>query len=83
MVLISIYLAVTAHCDSALCQLQARLPVLFSLSPRACCLQTLAPQCLAGERSIEDSATCWLCCVVVTAQSMTVHCRPCVRSVLC
>ena len=59
-------LAVTAHCDSALYRLQARVPVLLSSSPRAYCVRLLVQKSLAGQRSVEDPATCWLCYIIVT-----------------
>ena len=81
-VFISLRLAVVAHCDSALCPLQARVPVLLSPSCRAYCGRWLVQKCLAAERSVQDSATCRLCHIIVAVQSMTVHCRPCVRIIL-
>ena len=62
--------------------LQARLPVLLSPSCRAYCGRWLVQKCLAAERSVQDSATCRLCHIIVAVQSMTVHCRPCVLIIL-
>ena len=81
-VFISLRLAVAAHCDSALYPLQARLPVLLSPSRRAYCVRLFNFIRLAAESSFEDSAICRLCCGHVGAESMTVHCRLCVRIIL-